>query len=89
MIYPKVRVKHFIKKIIFILFLTLFFNSNSKAYGSLWDTLMNPKDHSYCSEVVKNIRTGKYTKTDWYYECRLQLELVGYFNWKYLYMKDE
>jgi hypothetical protein len=78
------------KKLLGIVVLGLFYSSNASAsYGSLWDTLMNPKDHSYCSKVVKNIKTGKYTKTDWYYECRLQLELFGNFNWKYQYMKDE
>ena len=49
-------------------------------------SLVNKKT---CLEVAKKIRTAQYTRTEWYDECRLQLELFGNFNWKYQYMKQE
>tara|TARA_B100000989_G_C19486040_1_gene447496 strand:- start:914 stop:1168 length:255 start_codon:yes stop_codon:yes gene_type:complete len=67
---------------IIILVLLKISNANAKNYGSLIDSLVNPKDHSYCSKVAKNIDTRYHTASQWYQECRLQLDVFGSFNWK-------
>ena len=72
------------KKLLSILVLSLLFSGSAyaKTYGGIVDTLLNSKDHSYCSKVAKNIKTNKHTASQWYHECRLQLDTFGSFNWK-------
>ena len=77
------------KSLIITFALICFPTFNAYSYGGLLDSIINYKDHDYCLEVAKKIRTDQYTRTEWYDECRLQLELFGNFNWKYQYMKQD
>ena len=48
------------KKLLSILVLSLLFSGSAyaKTYGGIVDTLLNSKDHSYCSKIAKNIKTN-------------------------------
>ena len=67
-----------------ILVLGLLLSGN--AYAGLLDIFS--KDHKYCGDVARSISQNKDTQETWYKECRLQLDLLGEFNWKMLYLKD-
>ena len=74
-------------KKLFSLILVLGLLWGGNAYAGLLD--MFSKDHKYCGDAARSISKNKDTQETWYKECRLQLDLLGKFEWKMLYLKND
>ena len=72
------------KKLLTIMVLSLLWSVS--AYGFILD--MFSKEHKYCGDVARSISKNNYTQELWYQECRLQMKILGEFNWKMQIMKD-
>ena len=72
------------KKLLGIIVLGLLWSGN--AYAGLLDIFS--KDHKYCGDAARSISKNKDTQETWYKECRLQLDLLGEFNWKMVFLND-
>lgn len=64
------------KKLLLTILFTLVLSGKAYAeYGGWIDMIINSKEHNMCGEYARSQTADKNKQTDYYYQCRYELEL--------------